>query len=132
MERTVEVDDPSTHFEPIGEPVTLSDGVSGTLTAVVGRRSPSGDGTGQLIFFWHDTSFVGWHDDHETIRFADLSGTGSGQITVLVTVYGPNDPLCCPTVPPAAITYQWTNGKIVPNAPLPKGTATDVRVRRLR
>jgi len=67
---------------PIGDPVTVPDGASGTLTAIIGRRSPSGDGTGQLVFFWHNSSFLGWHSDYETIRFDGVSGAVPGQISV--------------------------------------------------
>jgi LppP/LprE lipoprotein len=132
MARTVEIDDPSTNFEPIGEPVTVSDGESGTLTAAIGRRSPSGDGTGQLIFFWHNTSFLGWHSDREATRFGGLSGVGPRHISAVVNVFGPTDPLCCPTLPPVAISYQWIGQRIVPSAPLPKGAVAPTRVKRLR
>src|SRR5262249_42082398 len=41
MARTVEVDDSTTHFMPLSDPVTVSDGAGGTLTAVIGERTPT-------------------------------------------------------------------------------------------
>jgi hypothetical protein len=131
MAQTVEVGNPRTNFMPIGNPVTVSDGASGTLTAVIGRRSPSADGKGQLIFFWHDTSFLGWNSDQETLDFVGVSAAGPGQIDAQVIVFGPNDPLCCPTSPPVTITYQWNGQQIAPSRPLPAGTQGPMRVRRL-
>jgi hypothetical protein len=132
MALTVEVANTSTTFMPIGNPVTVSDGASGTLTAIIGQRSPSADGKGQLIFFWHDTSFLGWNSDHETLDFGGLSAAGPGQIDAQVIVFGPNDPLCCPTSPPVTIAYQWNGQQIAPSGPPPAGALRPVQVRRLR
>ena len=56
---THETTDPSEGF--IGSlPVTVSDGTGGYLTAVSALRNPSADGHGDLIFFWHNQTFLGW------------------------------------------------------------------------
>ena len=64
MRRTVEVTDHSEHFATLGRlfAVTVGDGRGGTLTAVLGTRSPTADGYGQLVFFWHNGRFIPWAD----------------------------------------------------------------------
>src|SRR5205807_608304 len=65
MARTVEVNNPSEKFAPFGDTVTVDDGAGGGFLAAGGLRNPSGDGSGQLVFFWHNDAFVGWNIDQE-------------------------------------------------------------------
>src|SRR5437764_2593360 len=57
--RTHETEVPDETFTE-GAPVTVADGAGGYLTAVPARRSPSADGHGELVFFWHNRTFLGW------------------------------------------------------------------------
>jgi hypothetical protein len=42
------------HLALMGRIVTVSDGHGGTLTAVPAVRSPTANGDGQPVLFWHD------------------------------------------------------------------------------
>src|SRR4051794_8387158 len=62
---THEVDFPDEGFTA-ELPTTVGDGGAGFLTAVPALRSPSADGHGWLVFFWHNQTFLGWDTDQET------------------------------------------------------------------
>lgn len=124
MARTVEVDDPKIHFAPPvpgEEPnlVSVSDGKGGWLTASVGRRTPSADGYGQLVFFFHNDDFVGWDSKYESTSIRSIEGYGIGCFKVTYANYAPEDPLCCPSLPDKVIFYRW-------NSKLKRFDASDV------
>ncbi|MEV5755101.1 LppP/LprE family lipoprotein [Actinoallomurus sp. NPDC052308] len=130
LTRTVEAADPSTHFVRDRTPVTTSDRHGGTLTAVVGRRYPTADGKGQLVFFWHGTRFLGWDAVTETDAVRDLTG-GPGHFRITYLHYAPQDPECCASLPPAAVTYTWQDdGRLVPSGTRPEHGAA-IRVKLL-
>lgn len=83
MRRTVEVTDHSEHFATLGRlvAVTVSNGQGGTLTAVLGTRSPTADGYGQLVFFWHNGRFIGW-DSRESIALVGIEPAGTRAVRV--------------------------------------------------
>ncbi|MCO6009233.1 LppP/LprE family lipoprotein [Actinoallomurus purpureus] len=119
MTRTVEVADPSTHFTGDSRPVTTSDRHGGDLTAVVGQRIPTADGKGQLVFFWHGTTFIGWDAVTETDSIRRITA-GPGYFTVTYTHYAAKDPMCCASLPPVTITYAWQDsGRFVPSGEIP-------------
>ncbi|MEV5708651.1 LppP/LprE family lipoprotein [Actinoallomurus sp. NPDC052274] len=130
LTRTVEAADPSTHFVRDRTPVTTSDRHGGTLTAVVGRRYPTADGKGQLVFFWHGTRFLGWDAVTEADAVRDLTG-GPGYFRITYPHYAERDPECCPSLPPAAVTYTWQDGgHLVPSGTRPQHGAA-IRVKLL-
>jgi hypothetical protein len=107
MTATVEVGTPSEHFEPTGLVVTIADGMGGTVTAAAGQRVPTADARGQLTFFWHNTDFIDWDADYESVNIADIASPGAGTFVVTYVTYALADALCCPSLPPTTITYQW-------------------------
>lgn len=130
LTRTVEAADPSTHFTSVRPPVTTSDRHGGTLTAVIGQRYPTADGKGQLVFFWHGTRFLGWDAGTETDAVRDVTaGPGSFRVTYLH--YAERDPECCPSLPPATVTYTWQDGGRLAASGAPPAHGAAIRVKLL-
>lgn len=70
---THEAADPREEF--IGSPpVTVGDGSGGYLTAVTALRNPSADGHGDLVFFWHNQTSLGWDTNKETWNVSVRAG----------------------------------------------------------
>jgi hypothetical protein len=111
MSRTVESGSVSEHFTP-GPTTEILDGSGGTLTAAVGVRSPTADGYGQLVFFWHNDEFLGWNASQETISIEQIDSPASGVFEVKYAQYAPSDPISSPSLPPVTITYRWTGSAL--------------------
>ncbi|MFE7214331.1 LppP/LprE family lipoprotein [Streptomyces sp. NPDC001698] len=120
MATTVETGDPSEHFAPSSAPVTVADGSGGYLTAVIGTRSPSVDGYGQLVFFWHGTTFAGWDSSSESLAIQAITPGKPGTIRVTYAHYGPDDGLCCPSLPAVTIEHRWNGHGFTPSGMPPK------------
>ena len=130
MARTVEVQNPSESFVPEGKPVTISDGRgTGTITAVVGRRNPTADGLGQLVFFFHNATFVSWDTNVESEQIQGIQARAPGMFAVTYTHYGPKDPTCCPTLKPVTITYSWSSSDIFISPAIPPKFKGALKVR---
>jgi hypothetical protein len=52
------------------------------------------------------------------VRSVTLPGPW-GSVTVTNTSCAPSDPLCCPSLPPATVTYTWTGTALVPDGTPP-------------
>jgi hypothetical protein len=114
MTRTVEAATPTEHFAPSGTPVTATDRNGGTLTAMVGTRTPAADGHGQLVFFWQGNRFIGWDAETEAMSITKITG-GTGYFTVTYEHYAAQDPACCASLPPVNVTYVWQDDGFVPS-----------------
>jgi LppP/LprE lipoprotein len=133
MRRTVEVTDHSERFATLGRlvAVTVSDGHDGTLTAVLGTRSPTADGYGQLVFFWHNGHFIGWDSPRESIALVSLEPAGTRAVRVKYAHYSHNDPFCCPSLAPVAVTYRWNGSRLTASGPPPRSPALQAAVKLL-
>jgi len=136
MTRTVEVDLPSEHFMPSGDLISTPDGAGGTLRAILGIRTPTADAKGQLVFFFHDRSFIGWDASQEAISVLRLEAAGPRSFKVTYANYAATDALVGASLPPAVITYTWDGNRMLPDGPPPPGvymlnspTAHAVRVK---
>ena len=119
LARTTEVAIPSEHMALELPPVTISDGGAGTLTAAIGGRFPTADGYGQLVFFWHGTTFLGWDANQESMSIRGITSPGAGAFSISYAHYAATDALCCPSQPPVTITYTWNGSRLVPDAAPP-------------
>ncbi|MGI5223928.1 LppP/LprE family lipoprotein [Actinoallomurus iriomotensis] len=128
MTRTVEVAAPTVHFAPVASPVTASDRTGGALTAVVGRRTPTADGHGQLVFFWQGNRFIGWDAETEAMSITKVTG-GNGYFTVTYPHYAADDPACCASLPPVNVTYVWQDDGFVPSGGTRPTYGAPVRVK---
>lgn len=133
MARTVEVSSRSTHFVRVGKPLTIADGRgTGTLTAAVGVRHPTGDGSGQLTFFWHNAHFLGWDAKYESRFIIKLRSSGPGSFAVTYARYRAKDAMCCPSRRPLTVRSGWSGTRLISDGVPPKGPGTPVKVKLLR
>ena len=108
MSRTVETSAPTVTFTPVGPMTSSPDGKgTGTITAVVGQRTPSGDGSGQVVFLWHNDTFIGYDSQAEKVGVTAVAATAGG-FTVSYPGYRVGDPLAKPSGRPVKATYTWT------------------------
>jgi LppP/LprE lipoprotein len=125
MTTTVEVDMPSEHFQPAGPALTIADGMGGTVTAVAGQRVPTADAHGQLVFFWHNTTFIRWDADYESVNVLNIASPGDGTFVVTYPSFAVTDAVCGPSRGSTTRSYQWDGqvfrGNLPPPAPTPGG-----------
>lgn len=129
MQDTTLVAEPLEHFIPAGQPTTVSDGSGGHLTAAVGTIIPTTDGNGQLVFFWHNTHFVGWDATAQSMEIISLHAIGVGRFRVIYSNYAPNDPACCPSRLPVSVVYRWRGDRFAVDGTPPAVRPIPARVR---
>ncbi|HET7666666.1 MAG TPA: LppP/LprE family lipoprotein [Mycobacterium sp.] len=110
-----EVNDPAEHFTPAWPLLNTPDGHGGTLSAVGALRTPSGDGRGQAVFFWHDGHLVGTAPRYEALGIKDWRVAGSGMFAITYADYASGDAMCCPSRF-VTIRYQWTGHALAPTS----------------
>jgi hypothetical protein len=129
LRHTVEIGIKGEYFRDLTKPLTIKDGRgTGTLTAVVGTRYPTADGLGQVVFFWHNTSFIGQSANYETTAVRALSSPAAGTFVISYAHYKASDPACCPTLKPLKVTYGWSGHILISNG-VPPTMGTPVRVK---
>ncbi|WAH37792.1 LppP/LprE family lipoprotein [Alicyclobacillus dauci] len=129
MDATTEVGQPTVHFGTPSNQVTVATGQGkDTISAVVGLRSPSGDGTGQLVFFFHNKQFIGLNANVEAIRILSVKPDGQGRIQVTYANYASSDPMVKPSLPPQTVTYTWNGSTMTPSATLDAGVTFPTQV----
>ncbi|HEV7191613.1 MAG TPA: LppP/LprE family lipoprotein [Jatrophihabitantaceae bacterium] len=121
MKSTEEIGTPGEYFAPTGHPVTVDDGRGGTLTAAIGSRTPNADGHGMVVFFWHDATFISWDSTTEATTTDAIASAGSGEVRVTYDNYATHDAACCPSLPPATVTFQWSGDAVVALSAIPSG-----------
>jgi hypothetical protein len=130
LRHTIEIGTTGEYFRNLGnKPLTIKDGRgTGTLTAVVGTRWPTADALGQVVFFWHNTTFIGQSADYETTAVRSLRSPAAGTFNITYAHYKASDPTCCPTLKPVKVTYGWS-GKILISNGVPPKQGKAVRVK---
>jgi LppP/LprE lipoprotein len=113
-----EVGMPTEHFQPGSPILTISDGRGGTLSAVAAVRSPTGDGRGQTVFFWHGRTLVEAVPRFEALGINDVRATAAASFAVTFGDYARSDPMCCPSRF-ITITYHWDGHALTPMQPEP-------------
>ena len=106
--------------------MTVSDGSGGYLTAVSALRTPSADGHGDLIFFWHNQTFLGWDTNEET--WNTMVHADADAIAVTYPDYAPGNPACCPSLPPVTIIYGWSRTGFTQSQKIPAGAIVGIAV----
>jgi LppP/LprE lipoprotein len=129
MQNTSLAAEPLERFVPSGPSKTTPDGSGGMLTAAVGTVVPTTDGMGQLVFFWHNTRFVGWDAPDASMAIQALSPVGTGGFRVTYANYTSNDPACCPSLGPVSVLYRWRGGHFAINGSPPSVRPIPARVR---
>ncbi|HET9894011.1 MAG TPA: LppP/LprE family lipoprotein [Streptosporangiaceae bacterium] len=124
MARTVQSANHKISFTPLSAKITIKDGKgTGSLTAVIGRRTPSADGTGQAVFFWHNGTFIGFDSTAEKIGVDSVTKI-TGGFKIKYPVYKPHDSLVKPTGKAVTATYRWTGHKLSRSGSPPRGGAS--------
>jgi hypothetical protein len=129
MQNTTLSAEPLEHFVPAGPLKTVPDGSGGTLTAAVGTVVPTTDGMGQLVFFWHNTRFIGWDAPDESMSIIALQSAGAGRFRVTYSNYTSDDPACCPSLVPISVLYRWRGGEFAQDGSPPSVRPIPARVR---
>jgi hypothetical protein len=113
------------HLAVAGRIVTISDGQGSTLTAVPAVRTPTADGYGQYVLFWHGTTFLGSDRlarlpnlGEESVQIGVVS-SGSNSITLRFACYRATDPMYAPSLPSVDVTYHWTGARLIASRPVP-------------
>jgi hypothetical protein len=89
------------------------------LIAIGGTCGGSADGKCQQVFFFIGTRYLGTDTLKPSTAIGSISPAGPGRIRVSYANYRPNDPLCCPGLPPVPITYTWDGGALHPDGTPP-------------
>jgi hypothetical protein len=103
MLRTRPANDPAQHYLPVDSGMSIGDGTGGILTTVVGRRTNTANGEGQLVFFWHDSTFLGWASDREAFTVAV---NPAGEAAWTLTYFRSPQTF-------THVSYRWVGGNIV-------------------
>lgn len=118
LNNIVEVRDPAVMLSIESDPLTISDGQGGSLTAAIGGKFRSADGFGQLLVFWHGKDYIGWNTPYLS-TYIHLSSTAPGVFVARFAQYQSNDAICCPSLPPAIILYRWDGTRIIASSTPP-------------
>lgn len=124
MQRTVETNDATEHFQLTGTPVSITSSNGDTFTAALGTRSPTADGYGQIVFFFHNHRFVGLDSSSEKVAVQSIKPAQSGmQFDVTYANYAPSDPMYAPSLAPVTVSYAWNGSSVTMegNTSIPSG-----------
>jgi hypothetical protein len=88
------------------------------LRVLIGTHTDSGDGYGQMAFFFVNGRFIGT-DSSQPSATVRVVAQGDTEVTLAYPLYRKNDPLCCPGGGQARVRFQLDNGKLVPLDPIP-------------
>ena len=89
------------------------------MIAIKGICGGSIDGKCQQVFFFIGTRYLGTDTFKPSTSIWAIDPAGPGRIRVSYANYGPNDPLCCPSLSPVPITYAWDGVSLKPNGTPP-------------
>ena len=92
--------------------VTTSGPDGSTLVALAATKIGTADGYTQWVFFFNGTTYLGTDTAVPSPQLSLAGSPAPGQVEVKYVAYGPDDPLCCPTLPPVTITYTWDGTKL--------------------
>ena len=129
MQNTTLAQERFEHFLPAGQLKTIPDGSGGHLTAAIGTIVPTTDGEGQLVFFWHNSRFIGWDAPVESMAILGLQSVGVGSFRVTYSHYAHGDPACCPSLVPVSVVYRWRGRQFAAEGKPPLVRPIPARVR---
>jgi hypothetical protein len=96
---------------------------SQTLRVLVGTRTGSGDGYGQMAFFFVGDRYIGTDakEPSATIRVLSQSDT---EVALAYPLYRKGDPLSSPSGGQATVHFQLNNGKLTPAGHIPPASSS--------
>jgi hypothetical protein len=93
-----------------------------TLRVLVATRTGSGDGYGQLAFFFVDGRFLGTDAKQASAKVRVVS-QGDTEATLAYALYRPGDPLSSPSGE-ARVTFQLNDGRLTPLQKIPPASSS--------
>ncbi|MFD1675193.1 LppP/LprE family lipoprotein [Alicyclobacillus fodiniaquatilis] len=129
MAATSEVGTSGEHFAISGKPVTITADNGDSVTAVVGTRSPSADGYGQVVFFFHNQTFVGVDSDTEKTDIRSVKPAAAGMsFEITYANYAETDPLSSPSLAPVTVEFGWGGTSFTANQTIPSGALNGMKI----
>ena len=92
------------------------------LRVLIGTRTGSGDGYGQLAFFFVNGRYIGT-DSSQPSATLRVVGQSDTEVTLAYPLYRKNDPLCCPGGGQATVRFQLNNGKLTALNAIPSASS---------
>jgi hypothetical protein len=130
LSHTREIGSRGAYFVPAGTPLTIKDGRgTGSLTVVIGKRYPTAHGLGEIVFFWHNATFIGMSSTYETPAVVKLQSPARGTFVITYARYKHTDRVCCPRLKPRTVRYGWSGHILISNGVPPKGAGSPPRVK---
>jgi hypothetical protein len=91
----------------------------GTLSVQKGICKDSATGRCQQLFIYLDERFLGTDTLKTSAGITEIAALGTGRFSATYANYAPNDPGCCPSLPPVTITYTWDGSRLTPSGTPP-------------
>lgn len=121
------------HFTLMGKPISITDAAGDTVTAAIGARSPSADGYGQVVFFFHNHKFIGLDSNMEKTQIQSVKADSNQRFGFDITYanYASTDPLFNPSQPPVTVPFVWSGLTVNPvgKAAIPQGAMNHLHVK---
>jgi hypothetical protein len=96
---------------------------SQTLRVLLGTRTGSGDGYGQLAFFFLGDRYIGT-DTKEPSATLKVLAQSDTEVTLAYPLYRKGDPLSTPSGGQATVRFQLDNGKLTPLGTIPPSSSS--------
>lgn len=122
------------HLHQDGKAMVVPDGRGGWITAIPTVRWHTADGYGQLVLFWHDTTFVGTDaltalpDLGQEAASVGIVRGGKNTVVLQYARYKKTDAMCCPSLAPVKVAFHWNGRAMTSSVPVP----ADARLANLR
>ncbi len=94
-----------------------------TLRVLVGTKTGSSDGYGQLAFFFVGGRYIGT-DTKVPSATVKVISQGDTEVTLAYPLYRARDPLSSPSGGQATVRFQLDNGKLTPLGTIPPASST--------
>lgn len=95
-----------------------------TLRVLVGTRTGSGDGYGQLAFFFVGNRFIGTDAKEPSATLRVLSQADT-EATLAYPLYRKSDPLSTPSGGQASVRFELNNGRLTPVGHIPPANSSN-------
>jgi hypothetical protein len=100
--------------------IQSTSGPDGSIFIVLAAtKVPTADGYTQWVFMFNGTTYLGTDTGRPSPQLWLSGSPAPGEVNITYENYAPNDPLCCPSLPPLTITYTWNGTTVTPNGTPP-------------
>jgi hypothetical protein len=92
---------------------------AGQLHVLTGFQVPTADAHNQNAFFFADSAQFLGTDTADTSADIGVGEVTSNTVTILYTLYNPDDPMCCPTAGTGTVRFSYDGANVTPLDPIP-------------